>query len=145
MTRRCVWQQSLAGEARGSTPCSAKVWQSRRQPTLVDGKQLPAVFRIKALWRLHCCALLVLCWGGVGASGSHCAGGMLGPPGNSPRVTPVDLPDAHGRLVIGCIERPRMPLGQLYELRGKPRHSVRMALLDLAMIGTADFIRAGVR
>jgi hypothetical protein len=36
---------------------------------LVDGKQLAAVFRIKALWRLRCCALPVLCWGGAGAPG----------------------------------------------------------------------------
>ena len=27
----------------------------------LDGKQLAAVCRIKALWRLHCCALLVFC------------------------------------------------------------------------------------
>ena len=27
--------------------------------TLIDGKQLAAVLRIKALWRLHCCALAV--------------------------------------------------------------------------------------
>ena len=30
------------------------------------GNNPPVVFRIKALWRLHCCALLVLCWGGAG-------------------------------------------------------------------------------
>jgi hypothetical protein len=29
----------------------------RKQNTLVNGKQLAAVLRIKALWRLHCCAL----------------------------------------------------------------------------------------
>jgi hypothetical protein len=28
---------------------------------LYVGKQLAAVFRIKALWRLHCCGLPVLC------------------------------------------------------------------------------------
>jgi high affinity Mn2+ porin len=33
----------------------------------LNGKQLAAVFRIKALRRLHCCALPVLCWGGAGA------------------------------------------------------------------------------
>jgi hypothetical protein len=32
------------------------------------GNSLAAVLRIKALWRLHCCALPVLCWGGAGAS-----------------------------------------------------------------------------
>src|SRR6516164_9740424 len=37
----------------------------------VDGKQLAAVLRIKALWRLHCCALPVLCWGGAGAPESE--------------------------------------------------------------------------
>ena len=34
--------------------------QSRRPPTLVDGKQLAAVLRIKPLWRLHCCAACFL-------------------------------------------------------------------------------------
>ena len=37
----------------------------------VDGKQLAAVCRIKALWRLHCCGLPVLCWGRAGASGGQ--------------------------------------------------------------------------
>jgi hypothetical protein len=34
-----------------------------------DGKQLAAVLRINALWRLHCCALPVFCWAGAGAPG----------------------------------------------------------------------------
>src|SRR6516225_1287057 len=38
-----------------------------QSPTLVDGKQLAAVLRIKPLRRLHCCALAVFCWGGAGA------------------------------------------------------------------------------
>jgi hypothetical protein len=33
----------------------------RRRVTLVDGKQLAAVLRIKVLWRQHCCALAVFC------------------------------------------------------------------------------------
>ena len=37
-----------------------KAQQSRRPPTLVDGKQLAAVLRIKPLWRLHCCAACFL-------------------------------------------------------------------------------------
>jgi hypothetical protein len=37
----------------------------------VDGKQLAAVLRIKALRRLHCCALLVLCWGAAGMPGKN--------------------------------------------------------------------------
>src|SRR6516225_9137809 len=50
----------------------------------VDGKQLAAVFRIKALWRLLCCALPVLCSGGAGVSGkagrSRSAGPATAPP-----------------------------------------------------------------
>ena len=52
MTRRCVSQH---GGARASTP-----WPSRVGVLLlVDWKQLAAVCRIKALWRLRCCALAV--------------------------------------------------------------------------------------
>jgi hypothetical protein len=47
--------KSFAGEARTR---QAKAQPSRRQPD-VDGKQLAAVCRIKALRRLHCCALPV--------------------------------------------------------------------------------------
>ena len=53
-------------------------------------------------------------------------------------------PTRAGRLVIGCIERPRMPLGQRYELRGKPCDPVGMALLYFAMIRTAYLVSAGV-
>ena len=51
------------------------MWEAerlKRSATLVDGKQLAAVCRIKPLRRLHCCALPVLCWGGAGASGNRC-------------------------------------------------------------------------
>ena len=63
-------QQSLAGEALASTrPAKPRPIRGRRPPAILDGKQFAAVFRIKPLRRLHCCALPVLCWGGVGASG----------------------------------------------------------------------------
>ena len=52
---------------------ASKGQQGRRPRPLVDGKQLAAVLRIKPLWRLHRCALLVFCWGGAGASGSVAA------------------------------------------------------------------------
>jgi hypothetical protein len=43
-----------------STPGFFLVARSRvaASPTVVDRRQLAAVCRIKALWRLHCCALL---------------------------------------------------------------------------------------
>jgi hypothetical protein len=45
-----------AGLARSQ---EARRGQLRRSVTLADAKQLAAVFRIKALRRLHCCALAV--------------------------------------------------------------------------------------
>jgi hypothetical protein len=41
--------------------------QLRGSATLIDGKQLTAVCRIKTLWYLHCCALPVFCCRGAGA------------------------------------------------------------------------------
>jgi hypothetical protein len=54
-------------------PEKAKGQQGRGPRALVDGKQPAAVCRIKALWRLHCCGLLVHCWGGAGAPGKNIA------------------------------------------------------------------------
>src|SRR6516162_7154421 len=45
---------------------------------------LPPVCRIRALWRLNCCALPVCCWGGVGASGKP----KFLPPSPPPRGFP---------------------------------------------------------
>jgi hypothetical protein len=55
--------------ARFFPSCEKQAWQHRRglkklppgerlrrRVTLVDGKQFAAMLRIKALWRLHCCA-----------------------------------------------------------------------------------------
>jgi hypothetical protein len=52
---------------------SWRSWVGTQSPTLVEGKQLAAVCRIKALPRLHCCALAVFCWGGAGAPASATA------------------------------------------------------------------------
>ena len=38
---------------------SWRSWVGTQSPTLVERKQLADVLRIKALWRLHCCALAV--------------------------------------------------------------------------------------
>jgi hypothetical protein len=43
------------------------IWPVLAAALLVDGKQRAAVLRIKALWRLRCCALPVFCSGGAGA------------------------------------------------------------------------------
>jgi hypothetical protein len=58
--------------------------QGRRPPTLVHGKQLAAVLRIKPLWRLRCCGLPVFCRGEVGASGKT----KISTPSCLPRVIP---------------------------------------------------------
>src|SRR2546421_4217599 len=48
------------------------------------------------------------------------------------------------RLAICRIERSRARFGQFQEFRGKPYHSIRVALLDLMTIGALDLIRAGM-
>src|SRR6516165_9647992 len=50
----------------GFFPSSREAERLKRSATLVDGKQLVAVCRINALWRLRCCALPVCGFGGEG-------------------------------------------------------------------------------
>jgi hypothetical protein len=86
--RKLAWQHH--GEAqphpypagRGDDPPTFPVRRARPHTLLigvrlpvVDGKQLAAVCRIKALRRQQCCSLPVLCWGGAGVPGR--SGGTL--------------------------------------------------------------------
>src|SRR6516165_3988769 len=56
--QRYPWNPAPVLAVDASLPCDfAGVLGGRA--ALIDGKQLAAVCRIKALWRLHCCALTV--------------------------------------------------------------------------------------
>ena len=50
--------------------CRAACWRARH-PLVAMGNSSPAMLRIKALWRLQCCALPVFGAGGAGAPGQR--------------------------------------------------------------------------